>query len=29
MEFICHTITVCKGEIFEGRLFALFGPTVK
>jgi len=29
MEFIYHTLTGCKGESFEGRLFALFGLTVK
>lgn len=28
MEFISHTIAWCKGEIFEGRMFFLFGLVV-
>lgn len=28
MELIEHTVTWCRGEIFEGRLLALFGTTV-
>lgn len=28
MEFIEHTIAWCRGEIFEGRMLALFGAVV-
>ena len=28
MEFIEHTVAWCRGEIFEGRLLALFGAVV-
>ena len=28
MEFIEHTIAWCRGEIFEGRMLALFGAAV-
>jgi len=28
MEFIEHTVAWCRGEIFEGRMLALFGATV-
>lgn len=28
MDFINHTIAWCKGEIFEGRMFFLFGMLV-
>ena len=28
MEFIEHTIAWCRGEIFEGRMLALFGAVI-
>jgi len=28
MDFIQHTVNWCKGEIFEGQMFALFGLLV-
>ena len=28
MEFIQHTIAWCRGEIFEGRVLALFGAAI-
>jgi peptidoglycan/LPS O-acetylase OafA/YrhL len=28
MEFVTHTIAWCRGEIFEGRMFGLFGLVV-
>jgi len=28
MEFIIHAVSWCKGEIFEGRMFLLFGLAV-
>ena len=28
MDFVTHSIAWCRGEIFEGRMFGLFGLVV-
>ena len=28
MEFIEHSVAWCRGEIFEGRMLALFGAAI-